>query len=284
MGSMLLFEGTAHLMIGMRGGGLQCSPVRQLTVNTERADPGASNAPGVSRVIAWTTRHALGTAGHLTDGEPETMTRSSSLVIGTLIAAGTVAATAPPPATAQAESRGQRYVVAAEGNEARFRVREQLLGFDLPSDAVGVTSRVSGAVFIDGVGRIVGAGSRIVVDLSDLTSDSDRRDGFIKRRTLDTENHPEAVFSPHRIIGLDGSLPATGEATFRVAGDMTVRGETRQVVWDVTARRDGSAVVGTATTRFPFSRFDLDIPRVRSVLSVDDDIRLEYDFRFIPGD
>lgn len=64
---------------------------------------------------------------------------------------------------------------------------------------------------------------------------------------------------------------------------MTVRGETRPVVWDVTARRDGSAVVGTASTRFPFSRFDLEIPRVRSVLSVDDDIRLEYDFRFIPG-
>jgi hypothetical protein len=42
-------------------------------------------------------------------------------------------------------------------------------------------------------------------------------------------------------------------------------------------------VVGTATTRFPFGRFDLEIPRVRSVLSVDDDIRLEYDFRFEPS-
>jgi polyisoprenoid-binding protein YceI len=177
----------------------------------------------------------------------------------------------------------QTFVVAATGNEARYRVREQLLGFDFPNDAVGATSRVSGSVAIDAEGRIVPAASRVVVDLSDLTSDSDRRDNFIKRRTLDTDTHPHAVFVPRQILGLDGALPASGEVTFRIAGEMTVRGVTRSTVWEVTARREGDAVTGTATTRFTFSRFDLEIPRVRSVLSVDDDIRLEYDFRFVPA-
>lgn len=214
------------------------------------------------------------------------MSRFSILVGAALVAAAAVGAmAAPAPAIAQAGDQTavstQRFVVAAEGNEARYRVREQLLGFDFPSDAVGSTGRVVGAVVVDGAGRIVAAESRIVVDLSDLTSDSDRRDNFIKRRTLDTESHPEAVFVPRRIEGLDGTVPATGEVAFRVAGDMTVRGTTRPVVWDVRARRDGDAVVGTATTRFPFSHFDLEIPRVRSVLSVDDDIRLEYDFRLV---
>jgi polyisoprenoid-binding protein YceI len=218
------------------------------------------------------------------------MTRPSMLVMGTMIAAGAAAAAAvgaPAPVLAQAGEETvvatQRFTVAADGNAARYRVREQLLGFDFPSDAVGVTARVAGAVVVDGAGRIVAAESRIVVDLSDLTSDSERRDNFIKRRTLETESHPAAVFVPRRIEGLDGPVPAAGAVRFRVAGDMTVRGATRPVVWNVIARRDGDAVVGTATTRFPFSHFDLEIPRVRSVLSVDDDIRLEYDFRFVPG-
>lgn len=198
------------------------------------------------------------------------------------LAAFTVPAVEPHALHAQDSDATRTYVVAPTGNEARYRVREQLLGFDRPNDAVGVTARVAGVVVLDGGGRIM-PGSRITVDLSDLTSDSDRRDGYIKRRTLDTENHPEAVFVPGRLIGLDGAIPATGEASFRIGGDMTVRGVSRPTVWDVTARRDGDTIVGTATTRFSFSRFELEIPRVRSVLSVDDDIRLEYDFRFTPA-
>jgi polyisoprenoid-binding protein YceI len=215
-----------------------------------------------------------------------TLSRNVPLVLlaplVTLTAVMGLAAVAPTALSAQGASDSHQYVVAPTGNEARYRVREQLLGFDLPNDAVGVTPRISGVMVVDAAGRIL-AGSRIVVDLSDLTSDSDRRDNFIRRRTLDTEAHPEAVFLPRQIIGLDGPIPPAGEASFRIAGDMTVRGVTRPTVWDVTARRDGDAVIGTATTRFPFARFDLEIPRVRSVLSVDDEVRLEYDFRFVPS-
>jgi polyisoprenoid-binding protein YceI len=207
-----------------------------------------------------------------------------ALVIATALA-GLPVSGSPGPTAAWAQNvEGARdWVAAATGNEARYLVREQLLGFDFPNDAVGVTSQITGTVTVDAQGRIVEDRSRIVVNLSDLTSDSDRRDNFIKRRTLETENHPMAVFVPRQVVGLDGPLPPTGEVTFRLAGDMTVREATREIVWTVVARRDGEAVVGTATTRFPFARFDLEIPRVRSVLSVDDDIRLEYDFRFVPA-
>ena len=39
---------------------------------------------------------------------------------------------------------GLQLVVAPEGNEVRYRVREQLAGFDLPNDAVGATGHVTG--------------------------------------------------------------------------------------------------------------------------------------------
>ena len=38
-----------------------------------------------------------------------------------------------------------RYTVATDGNEARYRVREQLLHHDMPNDAVGKTTAISGA-------------------------------------------------------------------------------------------------------------------------------------------
>ena len=44
-----------------------------------------------------------------------------------------------------------------------------------------------------------------------------------------------------------------------------------------------ATVAGTATTRFPFGTFGLEIPKLGFILSVDDDIRLEYDFRLVPA-
>ena len=192
------------------------------------------------------------------------------------LAAGAAAAQAPAP------DRTTRLVVAAEGNQARYLVREQLAGFDLPNDAIGVTSGIEGTVTVDAGGRPVAGGSRIVVDLTGLTSDADRRDNYIRRRTLNVAEHPVAVLVPREVRGLDGPITAAGVVTFQLVSDLTIRAVTRTVVWDVTARRDGVALTGTASTRFPFSTFGLEIPRVGRVLSVDDDIRLEYDFRLVP--
>ena len=42
-----------------------------------------------------------------------------------------------------------RFVTAAEGNEARYLVREQLAGRDLENDAVGKTTNVTGTLVLD---------------------------------------------------------------------------------------------------------------------------------------
>ena len=46
-----------------------------------------------------------------------------------------------------------RYGVVAERSEARYRVREQLVGFDFPNDAVGVTRAITGGIALDDQGR-----------------------------------------------------------------------------------------------------------------------------------
>ena len=194
---------------------------------------------------------------------------------------------AKKPATPKASTAAKtaatplRFTVGSTGNEARYRVNEVLMGATLPNDAVGKTSEVTGTILAYPDGRIVKDSSRIVVNLKNLKSDKDRRDGFLQRRTLETEKYPTVELVPTAIRGFNGQLPASGAVTFELLADMTMRGVTRPTVWKVTARADGNDVAGTATTAFTFKDVDLVQPKVPVVLSVADTIRLEYDFRFV---
>jgi polyisoprenoid-binding protein YceI len=173
-------------------------------------------------------------------------------------------------------------VAQGAGNVARYRVREQLASLEFPNDAVGETSGVEGRLLVTGAGQILPQGSRFVIRLSELQSDSDRRDNYLRRNTLETETHPEAVFLPTAFRGLPSPLPTTGEARFQLEGQLTIRDHTFPVVWEVRAEFENGAVIGRAETVFTFEQARLQVPRVASVLSIREDIRLEYDFRLTP--
>jgi len=175
-----------------------------------------------------------------------------------------------------------RLVTAHHGNTARYRVREQLARLDFPNDAVGETTSITGTLVLDDRGAVVRQESRFEVDLSTLKSDSDRRDNYIRRRTLQTDTYPKAVFVPTALRGAPNPLPTSGEFTFKLEGELTIRDVTRPVTWDVTARASQGGYTGTAVTEFTFGTFNLEIPRVASVLSIRDNIRLEYDFHLVP--
>ncbi len=212
----------------------------------------------------------------------------SPLVLVLLLAAGSNAAPAgravvqPPsrpavPPTVRLSAWS--YTVSTTGNEARYRVREQLAGFDFPNDAVGRTSAVTGAINFDQNGAIVPAGSQINIGVAGLTSDKDRRDGYVRRRLLETDSFPTVTLALTGASGVRLPLAERDSSSFTMTGNLTVKRETRPTTWRVTAIRSGEVVTGTATTAFTFADFAMEKPRVRSVLSVADTIKLEYDFR-----
>ena len=166
-----------------------------------------------------------------------------------------------------------------EGSVARFKVEEELAraGFKV---ATGVTQDVAGAIAFAADGTVITDESRVVVMAATLTTDSDRRDGFIRRRTLETGQYPEVVFVPTSMAGLPESLTgASGTVEYTITGDLTVKDQTREVTWDATAEFDGAGnVSGMASVEFTFEYFDMDKPSVAVVLSVDDTIRLEMDY------
>src|SRR5512139_150130 len=146
-----------------------------------------------------------------------------------------------------------RWVVAADGNEARYRIREQLAGVDFPNDAVGATPGITGGITFDDKGQIIAGESKFTVDLLALKSDKERRDGYVQRRTLETATYPTVVFVPRAV--------------------------TAPVTWQVTMTVSGGVATGQAVTQFTFADFGMTKPSVAVVLSVEDTITLEYDFR-----
>jgi polyisoprenoid-binding protein YceI len=173
-----------------------------------------------------------------------------------------------------------RYTVAPEGNEARYRVREQLMHHDLPNDAVGKTSNITGSVTIAANGEVDTAASRITIDVTSLRSDQERRDGYVAHRTLETAQYPTVEFVPISLSGARLPLSST-EQSFDVAGNLTVHGVTKPTTWHVTAKSGGSDIMGTGWTQFTFADAQLAQPRVPILLSVADTIRLEYDFHLV---
>jgi len=188
---------------------------------------------------------------------------------------GTVA---EAPASRVATAAEVRLVLNAANSQARYRVREQLAGVEFPNDAVGTTSALSGEVVLDDAGTVIPSRSKITVDLRTLKSDRERRDGYIQRRTLETEQHPMAELV---VTGIQpGALPTSGGLTFTLTGNLTIRGVTRPTTWQVTATAGADGYRGTAKTTFTFAEFELTKPRVAVVMSVDDQITLELDFHF----
>ena len=159
-----------------------------------------------------------------------------------------LAALSAAPLAAQAQGRAAApprtsaapvvYVLAPAGNEARYRVREQLANLDFPNDAVGKTSKVEGRLMIGRDGRIVSDSSRFVVDLASIASDQARRDNYVRRRALQTDSFPTATFVPRSVSGLPAAALARtpGEYTFDLVGDLTVHGVTKPSTWKVKAQ------------------------------------------------
>ncbi|WP_322801576.1 YceI family protein [Thermoflexus sp.] len=220
---------------------------------------------------------AVGMAACAAPASPELPLAVTPTTVPTEAGAPATPAIVPTQAPST-DTRGDRltYLVIPEESEARYRVREQLVGVDLPSDAVGVTRAITGVLVLEG-NRVVPQASRFQVDLRTLTSDQARRDNFIRRNTLQADRYPYAVFVPREIQGLPSPLPTSGEHTFRLIGDLTIRETTRPVTWEVTARVEGDRIIARARTQFTFADFGLEPPRVPVVLSVDETIRLEVD-------
>jgi hypothetical protein len=66
-----------------------------------------------------------------------------------------------------------------------------------------------------------------------------------------------------------------------MVGNLTIRNETRLILWHVTAEFRPGRVTGSAATRFNFEDFNMTPPKAGRVFAVSSGINLEYDFNLV---
>src|SRR5256714_9161999 len=174
-----------------------------------------------------------------------------------------------------------RLALTPAGSSARYRVREQLMGHDLPNDAVGETKSLTGAIAFDANGKVIRDESKFTLDAGSFVSDQNRRDGYVRNRLLESEDYPTITFVPTEIRGVKPPIPKSGTAQIQMLGDLTVHGVTRPTTWTGTVQFNNAGVAGNASTVFTFEDIQLEQPRVPVLLSVADSIKLEINFNLV---
>jgi polyisoprenoid-binding protein YceI len=155
-------------------------------------------------------------------------------------------ATGSPSGTA-----GGEYTVSGE-SQVGYRVSENLFGQD--TEAVGRTTDVTGGITLDGT---TVTDASFEVDMTTVASDRSQRDGQFRGRIMSTDEFPTATFELTEPIDL-GDLPGEGdEVTVEATGDLTLRGVTKSVTFELTARLDGGDIQIDADIPLDFDQFDI---------------------------
>lgn len=137
-------------------------------------------------------------------------------------------------------------------SQAGYRVNEVLFGQD--AEAVGRTAEVTGT--LDVTGTMVTA-AEVSVDMASLTSPESRRDGQFRGRIMDVSTYPTATFSLGEPIDL-GTMPTQGEErTFEATGELTLRGVTRSVTFELAARLEDGSIQVRGSIRVDFDDFEI---------------------------
>jgi polyisoprenoid-binding protein YceI len=181
-------------------------------------------------------------------------------------------ATGTPDGSWQVRTDGSSFV--------GYRVRERLASLASASEAVGRSTQLTGTMQV--AGDEVEA-VKVEADLRALTSDEGRRDNAIRRLGLESDQFPSAVFELVEPVRLDQE-PVTGrQVTGEGKGRLTVHGVTREVTADLQGRWDGSTIQVAGRMPVRLSDFQIQPPRVGPVVSIEDDLTVEFRLTFVPA-
>lgn len=167
--------------------------------------------------------------------------------------------------------------VATDASQVGYRVEEVLFGVD--TTAVGRTNQVTGSMTIDGSAVTA---VEFSVDVASITSDESRRDGQFRGRIMSADEFPTATFVLTAPIEL-GVEPTDGASvTATATGELTLRGETQPVTFEVTAKQDGGLIGVQGAIPVLFADYGIANPSFGGV-STEDNGLVEFVLVFSPN-
>jgi polyisoprenoid-binding protein YceI len=225
---------------------------------------------GASSVPARAANPALGTA--------------ATAAAPSATAQATAAATAPQPvsavataAPAAAASDGALQFVVAQGSEVSYTVNEKLARLPGPSDAIGKTQTISGAIWLTPQGLDTSHPSTITVDLRTLQSDAPQRDRFLLNSSLESKTYPFAVYTISAIKGFPTSVTPgqpTQQMPITLEGTLAVHKQQQPEEWTGTAVYNGSQIEVVMSTQFDMADFGITPPNI-SVAQAKSGVKLD---------
>ena len=182
----------------------------------------------------------------------------------------------PTAATTAPQANAITWTVDA-ASKATVRVREQLVRLPAPNDAIITIGGAQGGFTLNPDGSFA-SGSRISVDMTTVTTDDRQRTDSIRRDPLEVTRFRTSELVPKTATGLSLPLTRSGDFTFHLTGDLTLHGVTKSVTFDVKATRSNGKLTATATAdpSWKFGDFGMHVPSTFSVLSIVDEIRMEF--------
>ncbi|MGH2491451.1 MAG: YceI family protein [Candidatus Limnocylindria bacterium] len=214
--------------------------------------------------------------------------RIAAIALLLLAACGGAASPAPaatirtdtPTATAAATTAPQANAITWNVDavsQATVRVREQLVRLPAPNDAIITITGAQGSFTLNPDGTFA-SGSKISVDMTTITTDDRQRTDSIRRDPLEVTRFRTSELVPTKTSGLTLPLAPSGDFTFQLTGDLTLHGVTKSVTFDVKATRSDGKLSATATANpsWTFGDFGMRPPSSFSVLSIVDEIRMEF--------
>ncbi len=189
-------------------------------------------------------------------------------------------ATATPTLTAAVTTAPQANAITwtiDAASKATVRVREQLVRLPAPNDAIITIGGAQGSFTLNPDGTFA-AGSKISVDMTTVTTDDRQRTDTIRRDPLEVTRFRTSELVPKTATGLTLPLTRSGDFAFQLTGDLTLHGVTKSVTFDVKAMRSNGKLTATATANpsWKFGDFGMRAPTTFSVLSIVDEIRMEF--------
>ncbi len=259
----------------------------QLTAPVDVADtppaPPTLDRSVVSSVESPTTASsaAADASGSGTASRPESTQPAEN-------AAGTEIAATPVPTQGSGE-RGSSasapkappariFRIDPDRSVASYSVGEVFLEDNQFNTAVGKTNAVGGEILVNADNPAASRVGEIVIDISQLKSDSERRDNAICRRWLESAKYPRATFTNARLSGLPKRVVQGKQFSFSMTGNMTIREVTRPQKWNVVATLDGDTLKGKATTRLKMTQYGVDPPDIAGFVKAEDDVALTLEF------
>jgi polyisoprenoid-binding protein YceI len=162
-------------------------------------------------------------------------------------------------------------------SQVGYRVQEVLFGVD--TTAVGRSDEVTGTMAIDGESVTA---TEFSVEVATITSDESRRDGQFRGRIMSANEFPTATFVLTQPIDLGRSPDDGASVTTTATGDLTLRGVTRPVTFDVIARQQDGRIGVQGSIPIVFADYSIANPSGGGV-STEDHGLVEFVLVFEPA-